>query len=81
MIITGGNTGIGLETGRELAMRGARVILGCRNKQRGWERREGGRFQGLELLLDDGHVIEEHVGGEKYGGTSAVVIHADYLAG
>jgi len=35
VIVTGGNTGIGLETGRELARRGARVILGCRNKQRG----------------------------------------------
>lgn len=34
-IITGGNTGIGLETAVDLAKRGARVILACRNTERG----------------------------------------------
>jgi len=34
-VVTGGNTGLGLETGRELAARGARVILACRSQERG----------------------------------------------
>jgi NAD(P)-dependent dehydrogenase (short-subunit alcohol dehydrogenase family) len=35
VLITGANTGIGKETARELSRRGARVILGCRNAERG----------------------------------------------
>ncbi|KAK9502064.1 hypothetical protein O3M35_012667 [Rhynocoris fuscipes] len=36
VIVTGGNTGIGYETAKELAYRGARVILACKNVGSGY---------------------------------------------
>jgi len=40
-IVTGANTGIGLETSRVLALRGARVTMACRNLEKARAAREG----------------------------------------
>lgn len=56
VVITGANTGIGKETAVDLASRGARVIIGCRNIEKGKEalkevqERSGSTFVFLEKL-------------------------------
>lgn len=40
VIVTGANTGIGKETVRELARRGATVYMACRNRNRAEEARK-----------------------------------------
>jgi len=59
-LVTGANSGLGLETARALAARGATVLLGCRSLQRGEEARRQlrsdpalGPEASLELLLLD----------------------------
>lgn len=56
VVITGANTGIGKETAVDLASRGARVIIGCRNMEKAKEalkeiqERSGSTFVFLEKL-------------------------------
>lgn len=40
VIVTGGNSGIGLETAKDLACRGARIILACRSMKRAAKAKE-----------------------------------------
>jgi (+)-neomenthol dehydrogenase len=45
-LVTGGNKGVGLETCRQLASRGLRVVLTARNEARGLEAVDGIRRSG-----------------------------------
>lgn len=55
VLITGANTGIGKETARELAKRGGRIILACRNVEKGEEARK----EIVEETKNDNVVVQE----------------------
>ena len=49
-VVTGGNRGLGLETGRQLAQRGMRVVLTSRDATKGQHAVDPLRAQGLEVV-------------------------------
>jgi NAD(P)-dependent dehydrogenase (short-subunit alcohol dehydrogenase family) len=53
-VVTGANSGIGLETARELVVRGAHVVLACRDVSRGEQARRtlGGKGSTSVLAID-----------------------------
>ena len=60
VLVTGGSSGLGLETCRALVSRGATVLMACRSRSRGEEARQallpdvqGGALDLLELDLAD----------------------------
>jgi NAD(P)-dependent dehydrogenase (short-subunit alcohol dehydrogenase family) len=69
-VVTGANSGIGFETARALAAKGARVILACRSEEKGRdaERRLRGAVPGADARfepLDLGSLASVHAFAEK----------------
>lgn len=50
VIVTGSNSGIGKETAKDLARRGARVIMACRNMETAKEARGNKVFYKLYII-------------------------------
>lgn len=70
-IVTGGNTGIGKETARGLAQRGAKVVLACRDTARGEAARDDiarstGRKDVEVIALDLGSKASIRAFGERF---------------
>jgi protochlorophyllide reductase len=87
-LITGANSGLGLETARALASRGATVVLACRSRRRGEEARAEllpAAAAGLEVLeLDLADLASVRAGAhwvrENYGRLDLLVNNAGVMA-
>ena len=55
-VVTGANSGLGLVTAHELAARGARVVLACRNTAKGEEARRA-----IEVVVKDAALSVEEL--------------------
>lgn len=49
-VVTGGNRGLGLETSRQLALKGIQVIVGCRDENKGKSAIENFKNEGLNVM-------------------------------
>jgi NAD(P)-dependent dehydrogenase (short-subunit alcohol dehydrogenase family) len=83
IIVTGANSGIGLETSRQLAKQGATIVLACRSQERGEEAATevGGVFVApLDLASLDSVRAFAKVFQEKYDRLDVLVNNAGVMA-
>ena len=71
-IVTGANSGLGFYTARALALKGARVLMACRNSARGEEARQ--------RIMDEGPVLEPEVWSLDLSSLKSVKIFAEKFA-
>ncbi|MEU0071566.1 oxidoreductase [Streptomyces sp. NPDC006332] len=86
-VVTGANSGIGYVTARELARRGARVVLACRSEARGAEAAgrlaaevPGARAELVRLDLADLTSVREFADGFSYDRLDLLVNNAGVMA-
>ncbi|WP_320782607.1 oxidoreductase [Streptomyces sp. CRN 30] len=88
-VVTGANSGIGYVTARELARRGARVVLACRSEARGTEAGDrlarevpGARAEFVRLDLGDLNSVREFAAGcrKQYERIDLLVNNAGVMA-
>ena len=87
-LVTGANSGLGLETARALAARGATVVLACRSLTRAEQARQEllptaeGPLDILQLDLSDLQAVEQAAGqfGERWGRLDLLINNAGVMA-
>ncbi|MFJ9146491.1 oxidoreductase [Streptomyces sp. NPDC102270] len=86
-VVTGANSGIGYVTARELARRGARVVLACRSERRGTEARDrllgevpGADVEFARLDLGDLASVREFATAYPHGRLDLLVNNAGVMA-
>ena len=87
-LITGANSGLGLETARALLARGARVVLACRNLTKAESACEelapAGAGEAIPLELDLADLVSVRRGaaevGERWGGLDLLINNAGVMA-
>ncbi|MDQ0910699.1 NAD(P)-dependent dehydrogenase (short-subunit alcohol dehydrogenase family) [Streptomyces canus] len=86
-VVTGANSGIGYVTARELARRGARVVLACRSEARGAEARDqlvgevpGAEAELAQLDLGDLASVREFAAAYPYDRLDLLINNAGVMA-
>ncbi|GLP70158.1 oxidoreductase [Streptomyces sp. TUS-ST3] len=86
-VVTGGNSGIGYVTARELARRGARVVLACRSEARGVQARDrlvgevpGAQAEFARLDLGDLASVREFAATYPYDRLDLLINNAGVMA-